>query len=145
MATYKNSGPSQTDWHRALAYWRKLPSEAFEPEMQDEVLSCVAQMSSTIEEWRMAVAGDAAAAVGIALKLKTPTVITAAVDLTMTLLLRAAFEDAGAALVLSTKLLQMPLPPVDRARLSASWRLHNIYLAWRSSRLTPSGRSSRRQ
>jgi hypothetical protein len=131
------------DWPRALAYWRRLPAEAFEPELCEEVVSSVNRIASTIEEWRAAIDGDAGAAVGIALKLKVPTVITTSVDLTMTLLLRSAFEDAGAALVLSTRLQQMPLPPVERARLSASWRLHNIYLAWRARRSPPLRKSRR--
>ena len=134
MRRYGHNGSSDAEWHRALTYWRKLPSEAFEPELQDEVVSCVRRMASTAEDWRAAIDGDASAAVGIALNLKTPNVITASVDLIMTLVLRSAFEDAGAALVMATRLQQMPLPAVDRARLSASWRLHQIYLAWRAGR-----------
>src|SRR5690348_4632275 len=34
------------DWPRSLALWRNLPAEAFEPELQDEVLSCIRQMVS---------------------------------------------------------------------------------------------------
>ncbi|MDA9451298.1 hypothetical protein [Bradyrhizobium sp. CCBAU 21359] len=112
--------------------------------MQDEVLSCVAQMASTFDDLQRAIDGDATAAIDIALKLDTPGVITASVDLTMTVLLRSAFEDAGAAMALSTKLLQMPLPAVDRAKLAASWRLHNVYLTWRSRRSASRNRSRRR-
>lgn len=129
------------DWPRSLALWRNLPAEAFEPELQDEVLSCIRQMASTASDWKAAIGGDPAAAVRIALGLKTPTVITTSVDMTMTLLLRSAFEDAAAALVLSTKLQQMPLPAVERARLSASWQLHKVYLAWRARRSTAAKRS----
>ncbi|SPP92861.1 hypothetical protein [Bradyrhizobium vignae] len=131
MRRYGYAGSGDTEWHRALSYWRKLPSEAFEVELQDEVLCCVREMGSTSADWQAAIEGDAGAAVGLALRLKTPSVITPATDMIMTLLLRSAFEDAGAALVLSTRLEQMPLPAVERARLSASWRLHNVYLAWR--------------
>lgn len=133
----------EAHWPRTPSYWRKLPAEAFEPELCEEVVSCVKRMASTIEEWRAAIGGDAGAAVGIALKLKVPGVITPSVDLIMTLLLRSAFEDAGASLVLATRLQQMPLPPVERARLSGSWRLHNIYLAWRARRSPPLRRPRR--
>lgn len=134
---------NDAEWHRALTYWRKLPSEAFEVELQDEVLCCVRRMGSTSADWQAAIEGDAAAAVGLALRLKTPNVITPPTDMIMTLLLRSAFEDAGAALVLSGKLEQMPLPAVDRAKLSASWRLHNVYLAWRGR--TAKSRAQRRR
>ncbi|MDA9457677.1 hypothetical protein [Bradyrhizobium sp. CCBAU 21360] len=144
MRWNESSGATRSERHRALSYWRKLPCEAFELEMQDEVLSCVAQMASTFDDLQRAIDGDATAAIDIALKLDTPGVITASVDLTMTVLLRSAFEDAGAAMALSTKLLQMPLPAVDRAKLAASWRLHNVYLTWRSRRSASRNRSRRR-
>jgi len=145
MTWKEYAGRGAFDWNRALTYWRKLPCEAFEPELQDEVLSCVAQMASTSDDWQAAIDGNAAASIGLVLELRTPGVITASVDLTMTLLLRSAFEDAGAAMMLSTSLQQMPLPPIDRARLSASWRMHNIYLAWCSRRKASADRSRLRR
>jgi hypothetical protein len=50
------------------------------------------------------------------------------IDMTMTVLLRAAFENAGAAAVMSHMLRRMPIHRVDRMNLSTSWMVHKIWL-----------------
>lgn len=54
--------------------------------------------------------------------------MTPPTDVTMTVLLSAAL--AGAALVLSHVLRQMPLDDVERRRLATSWLAHNIRRAF---------------
>ena len=119
-------------WPSVLSYWRTLPAEAFGPDIRSEIVSYVRKISSTMTDWRAAVEGNSGAACGLALRMPVPQYIGPRVDLIMTVLLCCAFENAGAALVLSSRLEQMPLRPRDRARLSTSWKVHNLYLARRS-------------
>jgi predicted dinucleotide-binding enzyme len=74
--------------------------------------------------------GDAAAAVKLASSMRMPSEINSRLDVTMTLLLAAAFDDAGAASLMASLLQRAPLDPVDRAGLSTSWLVHKI---WRES------------
>jgi len=119
-------------WPVVLAYWRSFPAEAFDDGLQDEIISCVRNITSTMADWKAAIEGDAAAACGLALKMPVPERISARVDLLMTVLLNCAFVNPAAAFVLANRLDQMPLPRRRRARLSTSWKVHNIYLARRS-------------
>jgi hypothetical protein len=104
----------------ALSYWRLLGAESFDERLRAEVAACVAGITSTVPAWRRAIRGDPAAASGLVLRLKAPRRICTRVDLAMTVLLNAAFENAGAALVLSHALHRMPLDPRARARLATS-------------------------
>jgi len=118
-------------WPTTLSYWRRFAAETFDDALKADVLDCVNRISSTIPQWRNAILGDAGAAVALALRIKAPTVIGVKLDLAMTVLLRCAFDDAAAAVVMSHVLRKMPLDPHDRARLATSWLVHNI---WRGNR-----------
>src|SRR5260221_11564603 len=109
------------EWPAALAHWRTLPAEDFDDERRAEISRYVSRISSTIENWRLAVGGDAAAAVKLVLPIRTPREITVRHDLAMTVLVNCAFDDPAAVLVLAHKLNVMPLDRYQRARLATSW------------------------
>jgi hypothetical protein len=114
-------------WADALRLWRTMPAEAFGPAERAAVAECMRRTYSTIEVWRAAIGGDAPSAVRLALRMERPHAITPPTDVTMTVLLNAALAgSAGAALVLSHALRQMPLDGVERRRLATSWLAHNI-------------------
>jgi len=114
-----------------LIYWRTKVAESFDESARAEVTHFVAGISATMPEWRAAIRGDAAAAVGLVVGRRIPEHIGLRVDLSMTVLLACAFFDPAAALVLSHTLARMPIEPRERARLSASWSMHKIWLGSR--------------
>lgn len=117
-----------------LTYWRSLPAEAFDDALRDEVGSCVRSIVTTLGELSCAIDGDVAIACSLALRTPIPPRIGLNLDLVMTVLLNCAFVHAGAALVLSNRLEETPLPWRTRTRLSTSWKLHNIWLTQRGYR-----------
>lgn len=120
--------PGETDyWQDALAFWREYPAEQFDGALKQQVHDCVRHISSTIDEWRAAVRGDAAAAINLALRMRMPAEINSRLDVTMTTLLATAFDNAAAASVMAHLLQRTPLDPIDRAGLSTSWRVHHIW------------------
>lgn len=119
-------------WPTVLTYWRSLPAERFDHRLQNEVNSCVRSVMTTMGDLRSAIEGDVAAACNLALGMAIPARIGPHVDLVMTTLLDCALVTPAAALVLSNRLEEMPLPWPQRARLSTSWKVHNIYLERRS-------------
>jgi hypothetical protein len=120
---YAHCGP----WAAGLRLWRTVPADRFGPAECAALAECMRRTSSTIETWRAAIGGDAPSAVGLALRMERPHAITPPTDVTMTVLLNAALAgSAGAALVLSHLLRQMPLDGVERRRLATSWLAHNI-------------------
>jgi hypothetical protein len=125
------AGGGDNKWPTTLSYWRRFAAESFDDALRADVLDCVNRISSTIPEWRNAILGDAGAAVALALRIKAPAVIGVKLDLAMTVLLRTAFENAAAALVMSHVLRKMPLDQHDRARLATSWLVYNIWLGSR--------------
>jgi hypothetical protein len=114
-----------------LFYWRTKTADSFDERARSEVASFVAGISATMPEWRAAIRGDAAAAVGLVIGRRIPERIVVRVDLSMTVLLACAFFDPAAALVLSHTIARMPIEPRERARLSASWSMHRIWLGSR--------------
>lgn len=112
-----------------LTYWRKLAAGDFNTKRRAEVSATVAKFASTLPEWNAAIAGNAGAAIGLVLRLRPPFRVCARIDLAMTVLLNCAFESAGAAVVLSWALHQMPLHRSQRARLSQSWTTTKMTLA----------------
>lgn len=129
---HKRSPYEPADWHEALAYWREYSAEMFEAELKEQVLSCVMRIQTTVPDWRAAIGGSAAAAVKVALRLRMPDAINVRLDLAMTVLTAAAFDDAGAAAVLADLVESAPLDPVDRTMIATSWRVHKI---WCESRI----------
>jgi hypothetical protein len=114
-----------TAWSGALSWWRCLPAEAFIDAHKAHLDQCVADISCTIEMWRKAIAGDAAAAVNIALRMRLPAEVTPWLDLTMTILLRSAFKNPRAAFVLSELIRRMPLDETHKNRIATSWLVHS--------------------
>jgi hypothetical protein len=121
---------NENDRAAPLAYWRGFTAEMFDEALRCQVRDCVGRISWTTDEWRAAINGDAAAAVKVASRMPTPAEINSRLDVTMSLLLAAAFDDAGAASLMASLLQRAPLDPVDRTGLSTSWRVHKI---WRES------------
>ena len=111
---------------RVLSYWRSVPAEEFDDAFEAEVTAFVRGTTTTIPEWRRAIAGDTAAAIAMVIDCKAPNTIGIKVDFAMTVLLACAFDDPAAALVLSVKLRQMPLPARLRKQLATSWLVANM-------------------
>ncbi|WP_354079667.1 hypothetical protein [Bradyrhizobium sp. S3.5.5] len=111
-----------------------LPAERFGAEAKQNLLTCISRISATSDEWRKAIGGDAAAAVDLALHLGTPVMLGHRVDLTMTLLLRAALDDSAAATAMADRLSAMPFDLRKRSKLATSWLLHSIWLENRRRR-----------
>lgn len=124
-------GASECEMQAVFAYWRTISADCLAAPQVQLVQECASLISSTSEEWRRAVDGDAAAAVNLALRMGKPSAVTLRVDLVMTLLLRAACEDSAAALVMAHRLTSMPLDLRIRARLAASWLIHCVWLGSR--------------
>lgn len=118
---------AEAAWEDPLEFWRGYTAEMFDQSMKQQVHEYVARIRSTIDDWRAAVGGDVAAAVRVALRMRMPEEVNARLDLTMTVLLAVAFEDAAAASVMADLIDRAPLDWVDRAELSTSWRLHHIW------------------
>lgn len=137
------NGSHDEGWPTVLSYWRTFAAEAFNKRRRAEVAECVRSISATPPDWQAALRGDAAAASGLVLLLKTPSCISLRVDLAMTILLNTALGNAGAALVLSHALRRMPLDRRRRTRLATSWLIHNVWLEHRGRRGSASGRSDR--
>ena len=114
----------------ALLLWRTVPAHGFDSMRRTAVTDCMRRTSSTIDVWRKAVGGDAASAMGLALRMEIPAEVTARTDFVMTVLLHNALRGStGAALVLSHLLRRMPIDDVLRRRLATSWLAHNMRLA----------------
>jgi hypothetical protein len=113
-------------WPSVLNYWRTISAEAFDDATKAEVIALVRATTSTIPEWQRAISGDAEAAIGMVMHCKAPTSISIRVDFPMTVLLSCAFDDPGAALMLSHKLRQMPIEARLRTKLATSWQVANL-------------------
>jgi hypothetical protein len=135
-----NGGPERREeatrepWPGVLKYWRTISAEAFDDSTKAEVIAFVQATTTTMPEWQRAISGDAVAAIGMVKHCKPPSSIGIRVDFPMTVLLSYAFEDPGAALVLSQKLRQMPLEARLRPKLVTSWQVANLLLSLRRSR-----------
>ena len=127
----------QIDTLRVLSYWRRLPAEAFNAEQRADVAAGIRKIGSILPEWNAAIRGDAGSAVGLVLRLRPSFRISARVDLAMTILLNCAFENAGAALVLSYALRRAPLARRPRVMLSNSWLTRKFERANAASRKRP--------
>lgn len=108
-----------------LWWWRRLPAQAF-TSAHHAVLKRATSGFGHLSEplWAVAAKGDAAAAVGIALRTfrRCPRP-SPGVDLTMSVLLRCAIEGSGAAaLVLSHVLARIADEDPGCALLASSWR-----------------------
>lgn len=141
-------GEKPADWEHAHLLWRSVPAHRFHRDHRAAIAECMRRTSSTMEDWRLAIAGDAASAIGLALSMGIPQQVTIRTDLTMTVLLHNALRSsAGATLVLSNLIRRMPIDRVDRRRFATSWLTHNFREAWpeldERIRLTKAGTTQR--
>ncbi len=113
-------------WPRVLSYWRTISAEAFDDATKAEVITFVRATETTIQEWQRAISGDAEAAIAMVMHCEGPDSIDVKVDFPMTVLLSFAFDDPGAALILSHKLHRMPLEARLRTKLAASWQVAHL-------------------
>jgi hypothetical protein len=118
---------------RVLAYWRTRPAASFDSKARANIDEWLRSLSSTSPQWHAAIAGDAACAIGMALRLWPLRTICPLVDMVMTILLAAAFDNAAAANVLSVALRKTPITPRKRMMLSRSWSTHHSTLARRTT------------
>ncbi|WP_371425676.1 hypothetical protein [Tardiphaga sp.] len=124
-------GETAADWEHAHLLWRSVPAHRFHRDHRAAVSECMRRTSSTMDVWRLAIAGDAASAIGLALSMTIPEQVTIRTDLTMTVLLHNVLRgSAGAALVMSNLIRRMPIDRVDRRRFATSWLAHNFREAW---------------
>lgn len=133
---------------RVLGYWRTVPAQSFDSHMRAEIRDWVRGLSAIDPRWRAAIAGDAAAAIAIALEMRLIVEVCLTVDVAMTILLACAFDNAAAALVLCDSLKRIPLPRRTRATLLTSWMIFHSKLAlraapWRRTHLLEPGRGTR--
>jgi hypothetical protein len=122
-------GCSPTEW------WRSIAAPNFH-------LMALGAMKAAIEKvemlgeprWRDAVAGDAAAAVGLALLFDPHKVSSGKLDLVMTALVICACEgNATACLVLSRIIRRLPNAGNSEARVATSWLMQAFRRARGSS------------
>jgi hypothetical protein len=121
-------------WPSVLRYWRIISAETFDDATKTEVITFVRATTSTIPEWQRATSGDAEAAIGLVMNCKAPASIGIKVDFPMTVLLSCAFDDPGAALMMSNKLGQMPLEARLRTKLATSWQVASLLLFFAPTR-----------
>jgi hypothetical protein len=115
------------EWALALELWRTVPAGGFDDARRAAVMDCMRRTSSTIKVWRDAIGGDAASAIGLALRIDAAPRITPRTDFTMTMLLACALRgSAGAALVLSHLIRRMPIEGKAKGRLATSWLVRNL-------------------
>lgn len=117
---------------RVLAYWRTHPAESFDLNMRASIDDWLRSLSATSPQWRAAIGGDAASAIGMALRLWPLRGICPLADMVMTILLAAAFDNAAAANVLSVTLRNIAIGHRKRMMLSKSWSAHQGVLARRT-------------
>jgi hypothetical protein len=123
-----------------LHWWRTLPPESFTEDHLETLTAMLSRLAIIREpQWPAAVAGDGAAAVGIALRAATGDALTPTIEVAMTALLPAAIGgDPAAALVLASVIDRM-FGGVAGARLADAWLAHADLLpseVWRRARLT---------
>ena len=107
--------------------WRTRPAEDFDEVRKLEVACHIGMYMSTIKEYRNAIAGDAACAARIALRMEVPDEIDYPTDARMTLLLHNALRgSAGAALVMAHMLRKRPLDHELKNSLATSWLVRNL-------------------
>jgi len=122
------SQDEEEDPEEPLQSWRGWPAEMCDERRKRRIRACLRQTGATMPAWRPATEGDAAAAIDLATRMRMPAEICWRLDLTMTLLMSVAFDDAGAAQRMAELIEQAPLELVDRLGLSTSWRVHSIWL-----------------
>jgi hypothetical protein len=112
-----------------LHWWRTLPSYAFRDAEQTALLTTVNQIGVLYggDDLTAALAGDAAAAIGVAFSLMPIEETTLTIDIAMTALCRCALaRNAAAALVLAQVIGLTGLDHGLATELAASWYTHGL-------------------
>lgn len=119
----QSSGPLPT-----LSWWRNMHAGRFNAATAKLLRETVAAVAILGEPaWGAAVAGDARAAIGLALRLNPKTTSPAAYDLIMTVLLACAAEgDAASCLAMSHALRRSPGAGRAEARIATSWLVRSF-------------------
>lgn len=117
-----------------LSWWRTIRAEHFDTTIAKLLREHIAMVAIIGEPaWDAAVAGDTAAAIGMALRLNPDAASPVIRDLVMTALLACAAEDnAAACLTMSHALRSFPGAGRTEARLATSWVVRNFMKAARS-------------
>jgi hypothetical protein len=112
-----------------LHWWRTLPSDAFRNAEQTVLLTTVKRIGVLHggDDLMGALAGDAAAAIGVAFSLMPIEETTLTIDIAMTALCRCALaRNAAAALVLAQVIGLTGLDHGLATELAASWYTHGL-------------------
>ncbi|MDA9408087.1 hypothetical protein [Bradyrhizobium sp. CCBAU 45384] len=133
LSSNTNSCGGHRNAARVLVYWRTRAADTFDPRMRANIDNWLRSLSATSPEWRAAIGGDAACAVAMALRLWPLRAVCPLVDMVMTILLAAAFDNAAAANVLAVVLQKAPISHRTRRMLSRSWSTHQRKLARRTT------------
>jgi hypothetical protein len=126
-----SSWPFNTDDVTPLEWWRTMPAEHLGDAQLSHLRATVAKISVMKDrQWLSSLQGDAAASIAIAIGAMPIGQITLEIDLAMSSLALCALDgSAGAALVLSHILRQVPLDHPFGRELSASWLALDLHRA----------------
>jgi hypothetical protein len=104
-------------------WWRSVAAPNFHPMALGAMKAAVEKVEMLGEpSWRDAVAGDAAAAVGMAILFERQKAVPGKLDLVMTALVICACEGSGSAcVVLSNIIKRLPHSTDREARVATSW------------------------
>ncbi len=120
-----------------FGWWRTKRAELFDAPMAVAMREALATIVILGEpNWRAAAAGDASAAVGLALRLNPERSTATAYELIMTALAACAVDgDAGARLAMSFVIRRMPNAGKPEARIATSWMVRGFSNAMRKHAL----------
>jgi hypothetical protein len=112
----------------ATQLWRLTPATAFDVMALHEMRATLSTIAILEEPtWRSAAGGNAAAAIGLALRLNPARSTSIAYDLIVTALAICAAEgNAAACLVMSHVLRKIPGAGKAEARIATSWLVHGF-------------------
>jgi hypothetical protein len=111
-----------------LTWWRTMRAEKFETTAAIVLRKSIATIAIIDEpSWRAAAIGDAAAAVGLALRLDPARATPIAFDLVMTALAACAADgDSTACLAMSFVVRRRPGAGKSEARIATSWLVRSF-------------------
>ena len=114
-----------------LSLWRTLRAVQFEATDLTAIRLLLAKLVLFDRpKWRDAIAGDAAAAIAVAVSFLPIDNVTHQVDLAMTALIRCAIEgDLAAAIVVANILRRLPGSAPSHRQIATSWFVSNLAVA----------------